>query len=101
MCIGIPMQVVRSDDLTAECAGRGRSERLSTLLVGALAAGTWVLAYQGAALRTLTESEARETNAALDALEATLAGETNVDAFFADLVAREPVLPDHLKEPRR
>lgn len=101
MCIGIPMQVVCADELTAECAGRGRNERLSTLLTGPLEAGAWVLAHQGVALRTLTEHEARATAAALDALQAALDGAADVDVFFADLVAREPTLPAHLQEPER
>jgi hydrogenase expression/formation protein HypC len=101
MCIGIPMQVVRADEMTADCMGRGRSERLSTLLTGPLAAGTWVLAYQGSALRMLTESEAHATDAALDALEAAIDGAADIDRFFADLVSREPTLPPHLKEPQR
>jgi hydrogenase expression/formation protein HypC len=37
-------------------------------------------------------------NAALDALAAALAGDRErVDAAFADLVGREPALPDHLR----
>ena len=50
--------------------------------------------------RVLSADEARETNAALDALAAVLAGESEVDAHFADLVDREPQLPAHLREPR-
>ena len=43
------------------------------MLLGDLPCGSWVLAYQGSAVRTLTEDEARQTNAALDALEAAAA----------------------------
>jgi hypothetical protein len=52
-------------------------------------------------MRVMTTAEARETNAALDALEAVLAGASDVDAHFADLVGREPALPEHLKGPSR
>ena len=76
--------------------GRGQREMLDLMLVGDQPAGTWVLAFRGAAMRVLSADEARQTNAALDALEAVLAGEGDVDAHFADLVDREPVLPDHL-----
>jgi hypothetical protein len=48
----------------------------------------------------MTAEEAAQTAAALDALDAVLAGAGEVDAFFADLVEREPQLPAHLKEPR-
>jgi hydrogenase expression/formation protein HypC len=52
-------------------------------------------------MRVMTADEARETDAALDALESVLAGNGNVDAHFADLIDREPQLPDHLKGPAR
>jgi len=48
-------------------------------------------------VRTMTAQEAAEIGAALDALEAALAGETDLDAYFADLADREPQLPPHLK----
>jgi hydrogenase expression/formation protein HypC len=97
MCIGIPMRIVTAGDGLAACEGRGRHERLSLALVGDQPPGAWVLAYQGTAVRVLTADEAAQTDAALDALEAVLAGDGNADAYFADLVGREPQLPDHLK----
>jgi hydrogenase expression/formation protein HypC len=101
MCIGIPMRLVADGDNQATCEGRGQREALDLMLVGPQSAGTWVLAFRGAAMRVMTADEARETDAALDALECVLAGDTNVDAHFADLVDREPQLPDHLKGPAR
>jgi hydrogenase expression/formation protein HypC len=98
MCVGVPMRVLSWEDGMAECEGRGRRERLNAMLLGALPAGAWVLAYQGSAVRAIDEDEARQTNGALDALEAALAG-GDVDRYFADLVGREPTLPSHLKEP--
>jgi hydrogenase expression/formation protein HypC len=98
MCVGIPMQVERCEDGMAECAGRGRRERLNAMLLGDLPRGAWVLAYQGSAVRPLTEDEARQTNDALDALEAAASGTGDLDAFFADLIGREPPLPPHLKD---
>jgi hydrogenase expression/formation protein HypC len=99
MCIGVPMRVVSADAGTALCEGRGERTRVDTRLVGDLPAGSWILAYRGAAIRTLSPEEAAQTLAALDALDAVLAGATgaDVDAYFADLVGREPQLPDHLK----
>ena len=44
-----------------------------------------------------TAAEAAQTNAALDALEAAIAGEQDLGPFFADLVDREPALPEHLR----
>ena len=97
MCIGIPMQVVDAAERISWCEGRGQRLRLDLALVGEQSAGTWVLAFQGSAVRVLTPEEAAQTNAALDALEAALDGNTNFDAFFADLTEREPQLPAHLK----
>ncbi len=100
MCIGIPMQVVVPGAETAVCEGRGARERLNCLLVGEQPPGTWVLAFQGTALRVLEPAEAAETNAALDALSVVLAGGTDVDALFPGLADREPLLPPHLRGSR-
>jgi hydrogenase expression/formation protein HypC len=97
MCIGTPMQVVATEAGAAICEGRGRRERIDVALVGTQPVGTWILVYQGSAVRTLTPEEAAQTTAALDALEAVLAGRTDVDAYFADLIDREPTLPPHLQ----
>jgi hydrogenase expression/formation protein HypC len=99
MCVGVPMRVVSCEDGMAVCEGRERRERLNVMLLGALNPGDWVLAYQGSAVREMTEDEARHTNDALDALDAAMTG-GDVDRFFADLVGREPALPPHLKDPK-
>lgn len=91
------MRIVLVETGSALCEGRGRQERLDTRLLGDLATDTWVLAYRGTAMRVMTEEEAAQTTAALEALDAVLAGNGNVDAFFADLVDREPQLPPHLQ----
>lgn len=97
MCIGIPLQVVSGDDQVAECAADGRAERLNMMLVGAQPPGTWVLAFQGSALRVMSEEEAVQTRNALSALDAALAGGDGFDRFFADIAEREPQLPAHLR----
>ena len=99
MCVGIPMRIVCADPdgSFGDCEGRGARQRLDLMLIGAQPAGTWVLAFRGAALRVLGADEAAQVNAALDALEVALAGGTNFDAYFADLVDREPQLPEHLR----
>jgi hydrogenase expression/formation protein HypC len=96
MCIGTPLRIVRTEGGAAWCANGSRAARLDLALVGDQPVGAWVLAYQGSAVRTLTEDEARQMTAALDALAAVLAGAVNVDAYFADLIEREPALPPHL-----
>jgi hydrogenase expression/formation protein HypC len=101
MCVGIPMLVVSSEPGAAWCEGRGDRQRLDTSLVGELAPGTWVLAFRGTAREVMSAEDAARTDAALDALEAVLRGESSLDRFFPDLVDREPQLPDHLREPDR
>ena len=89
MCLGIPMRVVDRTERGILCEGRGRREELDAMLIGGQAFGTWVLAFRGCAVRVLSAEEAEQIGAALDALDAVLAGESNVDVFFADLIARE------------
>jgi len=97
MCIGVPMQLLSSATGRALCEGRGNRETLDLMLVGEQPVGTWLLAFRGTAVRVLTADEARQTNGALDALEAALAGDGSLDAHFADLAGRAPVLPEHLR----
>lgn len=97
MCVGIPMRVVSGEGAYALCEGRGERRRLNMLLVGEQPAGTWVLAFIDAAREIVDETEAVRINNALDALEAALRGETDLGRYFADLVEREPGLPEHLK----
>jgi hydrogenase maturation factor len=80
----------------AECEGRGRRERLNIMLLGEVPADAWVLAYQGSAIRRISEDEALQTRAALAALDAAMSGTDDFSAFFADLESREPTLPPHL-----
>lgn len=101
MCIGIPMQVESVSEGIAQCVGRGERAALDCALIGEPSPGTWVLAFRGAAMRLMSEVEATQTNGALDALEAVLAGEAVTDAHFADLVGREPELPIHLRRTSR
>jgi hydrogenase expression/formation protein HypC len=67
------------------------------LIVGEQPPGTWVLAFRGTAREVLSEEQATQTNGALDALAAALRGERSFDAYFSDLVDREPELPEHLR----
>ncbi len=100
MCVGIPMQVTEMGEAIAWCEARdgGRREQVNMLLVGDQAPGTWVLTFQGSALRVMTPEEAAQTSDALLALSQTMNGDTSqLDALFADLIDREPPLPPHLQ----
>jgi hydrogenase expression/formation protein HypC len=96
MCIGIPMQVVDGDELAAFCERHGAVASISMLLVGAQPAGTFVLTHLGSAIRVLDANEAQAIDDALRGLAAAVEGQ-EFEALFADLIAREPELPEHLR----
>lgn len=97
MCVGIPVQVLETNGAWARCTGREGEAHVDLSIVGEQPAGTWLLAFAGAARQVLTEEAARAIDAALDALAAALAGdEAGIRAGFADLIERSPTLPDHL-----
>lgn len=96
MCVGVPMKILADDGLSALCEGGGRIERVDMLLVGQQPVGAYVLAHLGVAMRVLEEDEARLIGAALQGLDAALSG-GDFEAHFADLINREPTLPEHLQ----
>lgn len=98
MCLGIPMRVTAVEQVTAWCEGRGERLRVDIRLLDAPAVGDWLLVFHGVAREALTAERARDITAALAALDAALAGETDLDRHFADLVNREPQLPRHLRK---
>jgi hydrogenase expression/formation protein HypC len=98
MCVGIPMQVLEIDGPCASCEGRGERLSVDIRLVDVPAPGDWLLVFHGVAREALSEQRARDITSALDALDAALAGETDFDRHFADLVNREPELPEHLRK---
>ncbi len=97
MCIGIPMQVAGVRSRYALCHANGESREVDMALVGEQPAGTWVLVFLDAAREVISAEDAARIGDALQALALVVQGETNVDHLFADLIGREPELPDHLK----
>ncbi|MFZ3043131.1 MAG: HypC/HybG/HupF family hydrogenase formation chaperone [Thiobacillus sp.] len=97
MCIGIPVQVVECHGYVARCQGRGGVRQLDLALVGEQPPGTWLLAFIDAAREVIDDETAARINAALDGLEAVMAGETDISRHFADLIDRTPELPPHLR----
>jgi hydrogenase expression/formation protein HypC len=91
------MRVIESQGLWALCEGRGERRRLDLSLVGEQPPGVWLLAFLGAARECIDPESAARIGAALDALEAAMAGETDLDRHFADLIGRTPELPAHLR----
>lgn len=97
MCMGFPMQVLQCEGSHAWCGGMGEKRRVDTLLVGPRAPGTWLLVYLDSAREVLTPTRAAHITAALEAVARAMAGEGDMDHLFADLVDREPPLPDFLR----
>ncbi len=89
----------------AVCLTTGGEERLDTLLTGPLEPGQWVLGFLGAAREVVDAERAAQITGALSALQSILNGQGDdvtalVDHHFADLVDREPQLPDFLRPAR-
>lgn len=90
------MTIVEGDDVSALAERYGTQKRVSTLLLGNLAPGTKVLVHLDAAMRVLDEVEAQLIDNALTGLAAAIDGQ-DFDHLFADLIDREPQLPEHLR----
>lgn len=99
MCIGVPMQVVRAEPFQAWCKGADGEAMVDMRLVGSQPEGTWVLTFLGAAREVLEPERAAQIQAALAGFRDAMAGHYDPAAAFADLVDREPQLPDFLREP--
>lgn len=97
MCLGIPMQVVDVEGVYAWCDGRNGRQRISTLLVGEVAAGQWLLTFLDSAREVIDAEQAALVDSALDALDLIASGGDGFERCFADLIDREPQLPEFLR----
>jgi hydrogenase expression/formation protein HypC len=97
MCIGVPMQVISITDLVACCEADGKQQDVDISLVGEQAPGTWLLVFLGVAREVIESRRAQQVQDALQALDHVMSGSDQIDHLFADLVDREPPLPDFLK----
>ena len=93
MCLGIPMQVIRSGFGSALCEGLGEQREISTLLVGDQPKGTWLLTFMNSAREVISEADARRISDAVTAVGLVMDGATDIDHLFADLIDREPPRP--------
>lgn len=99
MCLGIPMQVIEVRENTALCEGRNGTQVINTMLLGQVEEGQWLMTFLDFGREVIDAGRAALVNAALDGLQAmSEGGEVNLDVYFADLVNREPVLPDFLRK---
>ncbi len=97
MCIGIPMQVLESRGESALCAYRGQTTLIDMMLVGEQEPGTWLLVFLNTAREVLSAERAGQIGDALEAMRLAMQGHTNFDHLFADLVDREPEVPEFLR----
>lgn len=97
MCLGLPMTVIDGDDFSALCEWHGERRRVSTLLVGRQQVGARLLVHLDSAVRVLDDEEAGAIERALDGLAAAAEGR-DFEHLFADLIDREPQLPEHLRK---
>jgi len=97
MCLGIPMQVVEPGEGRALCRARGGDQVIDMSLVGEIPEGAWIMAFLGAAREVISEETARRSADAIEALEMAMRGESGFDHLFADLIDREPELPEFLR----
>lgn len=99
MCMGVPMQVLSMQGTYALCEAKGQIETVDMLLVGEQPTGTWILNFLGAAREVLDPATALQMQEALQALSLTMSEQSTsaIDSLFADLIDREPPLPEHLR----
>lgn len=97
MCIGIPMQITSVEPGYAWCEGMGERKRIDTLLVGDQPVGSWVLVFIDSAREVLSAEDAKRISDAVLAVNLAMQGEVDVAHLFADLVEREPQLPEFLQ----
>ena len=97
MCLGTPMQVVEMRGSHALCEVNDRQEVVDMMLLGDQPKGTWILNFLGAAREVMTAEDAEQTILAHNAVSNIMQGEEQIDHLFADLINREPELPEHLK----
>lgn len=93
------MQVIEANENSAVCVGRNGRQVINTMLLGRVEVGQWLMTFLDAGREVIDEQRAGMVNAALDGLQAlSEGGEVNLDLFFADLVSREPTLPEFLRK---
>lgn len=99
MCLGIPMQVIEVHETYALCEGRNGQQVINTMLVDRVEVGQWLMTFLNAGREVIDAERAALVNTALDGLQAVSeGGEVDLDVFFADLVNREPQLPEFLRK---
>ena len=87
--MGLPMQVIEPGFGVAICQFGAEQRRIDTMLVGEQPAGTWLLVFIDAAREVISADAAERIKNALNSLDSVMKGGTgNVDALFADIIAK-------------
>lgn len=97
MCLGVPMRVTAVEGDYVWCEGMGERRCVDTLLLGPQPVGTWLLVFLNSAREVLSAADAARITQAVQAVQLVLQGENEVEHLFADLIDREPQLPDFLQ----
>jgi hydrogenase expression/formation protein HypC len=97
MCMGIPYEVIEPGFLSARARSRRGEAVIDMRLVGDQPVGTHVLCFLDAAREVISAELAGQIADALEALELAMNGDGDIDHLFADLIGREPQLPEHLR----
>ncbi|KAB1083008.1 HypC/HybG/HupF family hydrogenase formation chaperone [Neorhizobium galegae] len=98
MCIGVPHIIIETGQLQARARSRNGEAIVDMALVGDQPVGTHVLVFLGAAREVLDAQLAGQIADALEAMDRIMAGDSDIDHLFADLINREPQLPEHLRQ---
>lgn len=94
MCMGLPMQVVEPGLGSAICNYSNEQRRVDTMLVGDVKPGDWVLVFLDAAREIITPDHAKKISNALASLQSVMnGGDGDVDAMFADIIAKRKAAP--------
>jgi hydrogenase expression/formation protein HypC len=96
MCLGIPMQVQSIEGGYAICSGLGETRTVDMSLLGQQPVGSWLLVFVDVARELLDAQRAEQIGRAIQALSNASQG-LPFDDLFADLLDREPQLPEHLQ----
>jgi hydrogenase expression/formation protein HypC len=102
MCIATPLQVnaIDCESGLARCSefdGQAYPQAIQTALLDQPpATGDWLLIHVDTAIRTLEADEAEQIANALAAVAAASRGDP-FEHLLADLIDREPELPEHLR----
>jgi hydrogenase expression/formation protein HypC len=91
------MQIIELRGESARCVYRGQQTLVDMMLLDEQPVGTWLLVFLDAAREVLTEQKAFQITDALEAMRLAMQGDNQIDHLFADLVGREPELPEFLR----